>query len=284
MIKRMRQVKMAVVGMLWVGLLLMGVLGACRGSGGQPAEPAVATQDAAGAVPTATEEEPEPQSTAGVDLQLTPTAEDAAPETHTEHEAGTAPIAEESGDAGPRFAYRINPEKSEARFRIQELLFGDPKTVVGRTNRIEGEIQIDLSNPHSVVVSPIRIDALGLRTDDSFRNRSLRRFILESSKEEYRYIVFDPMSIEGLPDKITFGEAVSLQMTGHLTVRDITKPVTFDMVVVPESETRLSGSGSTTILRSDFNLKIPRVPGVASVSEEVVLEFDFVAERVLEGG
>ena len=49
------------------------------------------------------------------------------------------------------------------------------------------------------------------------------------------------------------------------------------MLVV--SEDRIEGSGSAVVLRSDFGLQIPSVPNVANVSDEVILEIDFVAER-----
>jgi hypothetical protein len=56
--------------------------------------------------------------------------------------------------------------------------------------------------------------------------------------------------------------------------------VTFDVTVTPVSETRLEGNAVTTVKRSDYNLVIPSVPGVADVSEDVRLEIDFVAQAV----
>jgi hypothetical protein len=53
--------------------------------------------------------------------------------------------------------------------------------------------------------------------------------------------------------------------------------MSFEVTVTPRSETELQGSARATLLRADFDLRIPSVSSVADVSEEVLLEFDFVA-------
>ena len=173
--------------------------------------------------------------------------------------------------------YRIVPEESEARFYIDELLFGNPKTVIGRTREISGEIQLDMEVPGATQVSIIEINALDLTTDDSFRNRALRSQILESSTEAYQFIFFEPVSIQELPGQVGLGEPVEISMTGNLTIKDITSQVTFELVVTPVSEDEVTGSGSAVVRRETFSLDIPKVTGVAEVSQEVRLEIDFFA-------
>ena len=117
-----------------------------------------------------------------------------------------------------------------------------------------------------------------LRTDRDLRNRSIRRFILESNKDEYRYITFTPTAIQGLPAHATAGDSFAFQVTGDLKIKDVSKPVTFDVDVKADSEAQISGLAKTTIKRSDFNLSIPSAPGVADVTEEVRLELAFTAK------
>jgi polyisoprenoid-binding protein YceI len=83
--------------------------------------------------------------------------------------------------------------------------------------------------------------------------------------------------LEGLPETVTVGAPFEFSVTGDLKIRDITQPVTFAVTVTPVSETELQGSARATVQRADFDLRIPSVPSVANVSEEVFLEFDFVA-------
>jgi polyisoprenoid-binding protein YceI len=108
------------------------------------------------------------------------------------------------------------------------------------------------------------------------RNRAIRRFILQT--DDYEFITFEPSTITGLPASAAVGESFDFQVTGDLTIRDISNEVTFAVSVTPVSETRLEGLASTTILRADYNLTIPSVPSVADVDEEVLVELEFVAE------
>ena len=52
------------------------------------------------------------------------------------------------------------------------------------------------------------------------------------------------------------------------------------MTLQVQSPDRLVGRADATILRSNFNLNIPEVPGVAEVDAEVRLRLVFVAERL----
>jgi polyisoprenoid-binding protein YceI len=72
------------------------------------------------------------------------------------------------------------------------------------------------------------------------------------------------------------GQSVTFQVTGDLTIKDVTKPVTFDVTVTVESPERLVGSAQTTIALADFNLVVPSVPFVADVGQTMALEIDFV--------
>lgn len=196
-------------------------------------------------------------------------------ETDTDPPEGRTP--EQPLEPENPLVYRIMPERSETRFYIDEVLFGNQKTVVGRTNAISGEILLDMNSPQTVQIRVIEINALSLLTDDSFRNRALRSQILESNKNEFEFIRFKPTAIAGLPDKVVFREAVLVEVTGDLTIRGITKPATFTLTVEPISENELSGMGTAVVTRAAFDLRIPNVTGVAQVSEEVRLEIDFVA-------
>jgi polyisoprenoid-binding protein YceI len=183
-----------------------------------------------------------------------------------------------TAEASPSLLFQIEPAGSEARFIIDEVLGGNPNTVVGATDQVGGEIQIELGAPVQAVVGPIRVQVDGLATDSSFRDRAIRTFILETSS--FPEVVFSPTSTAGLPEAPVVGQPFSFTITGDLTIRDITRPVTFSVTVTPESQDRLTGTASATIDRADYQLTIPSVPRVAGVSEQVTLELDFTAARV----
>lgn len=168
-------------------------------------------------------------------------------------------------------------EGSEARFYINEVLLGNDKTVEGITPDVTGDIQFDLASPSTATVGTIQINARTLTTDDNRRNGQIQNRILESVKDEYQYITFEPTSITGLPETAAVGDTFNVQMTGNLTIHGMTLEKTFDVAVTVASEAQLTGLGSTTITHQEYGLSIPRVPLVASVEDEVKLEIEFNA-------
>jgi polyisoprenoid-binding protein YceI len=176
--------------------------------------------------------------------------------------------------------FRIVPDESEVRFVLSEVLRGVPTTVIGRTRQVAADIAVDFENPAASEVGTVRVNARTLLTDNEFRNRTIRGQILQTSQDEFEFSEFTPTGIEEMPETVTIGEPFTFKLLGDLQVRDIVQPVTFDVTIMPVSETRLEGSAVTTVQRADYNLVIPSVPGVADVSEEVRLEIDFVAQAV----
>jgi polyisoprenoid-binding protein YceI len=167
---------------------------------------------------------------------------------------------------------------TQARFLIDEVLLGQDKTVVGVTSLVEGELTVDPGDLASVQLGEVRIDARGFTTDDDRRTNRLRNDILRSAQDAYRYITFTPTSIEGLPASAAPGDSLSFQVTGDLKILDTTQPVTFAMNVTAVDSTTVQGGGTATIRYADFGINIPRVPMVASVEDEVILEIDFTAQ------
>lgn len=183
--------------------------------------------------------------------------------------------------ASERVQFRISQDESRATFNIYEELNGSPFTVVGTTNQVAGDVVVDLANPNTSQVGEIVIDLSTLRTDNGNRDNAIRSRILQANQEQYRYGRFVPTDIAGLPTSpVAVGDSITFTITGDLTLVEVTRSVTFEMTLTVESETRLVGRGVTQILYPDFNLRIPSVPFVANVANEVDLFIDFVATRV----
>lgn len=172
--------------------------------------------------------------------------------------------------------FEINQANSEARFTIFEVLRGAPTDVIGRTDQVAGQIALDFSNLNNSQLGEILVNARSLATDDERRNQAIRNRILNT--DQYEYIRFQPTEIIGLSGKAIPGQPFNFQIAGDLTIRDITKPVVFEVVMTGESLESLSGYAKTTILLSDFDLIVPDVPFVADVGSDVVIEIDLVLE------
>jgi polyisoprenoid-binding protein YceI len=246
-----------VVVVLMAGLLLA----ACQSTSRAPAE---ATPGAA----------------AAPDIETTPIAASTEATSSEDTVPATVPTtASSAGDtaAGP-ITFRFVSGGAEARFLIDEVLMGQNKTVVGVTSQVEGELTVDPANPSAVQVGTIRIDASDFTTDDRRRTNRVRNDILKSSQEAFRYITFTPTSLTGLPATAAPGDRFTFQVTGDLKILETTLPVTFDMSVTVVDDATLQGSGRAMIRYADFGIRIPQVPMVASVSDDVKLEIDFTAQ------
>jgi polyisoprenoid-binding protein YceI len=197
-----------------------------------------------------------------------------APMEEPMEESAEEPMEEAASVEGAT-TFTIVPAESEARFIIDEVLNGEDTTVVGVTNEVSGEFTVDYADLSSGAYGTISIDAGTLATDRDRRNNAIRDFILQTG--QYPEITFAPTSVEGLPASAEIGTAYPVTITGDLTIKDTTQPVKFEGEVMPVSADRVEGSASATIARGDYSLGIPNVPFVASVEEQLALEFDFVA-------
>jgi polyisoprenoid-binding protein YceI len=176
-----------------------------------------------------------------------------------------------------RGLFSIEPDSSEARFIIDEMLLGEPKTVIGTTHEVAGEMLIDLGNPANSVLGVIRINVRTFETDNEFRNRALRGQILQADRPEYEFANFTPTALNALPESVVIGEAFSFQIVGSLNLHGVSREVTFDATVTPVSDTQIMGTARTVVQYRDFGMSIPEAAGVAGISDDVHLEIDFSA-------
>jgi polyisoprenoid-binding protein YceI len=174
--------------------------------------------------------------------------------------------------------YEIQSSESTARFIVDEVLRGSPYTVVGTTSQVAGQVAFDPADPSSAKVGTILIDARTLTTDDDSRTRAIGNRILNT--DQYEYISFTPTQVSGLPASATVGQSFTIEATGDLTIRDVTKQATFDITVTPAVDGTLDGSATTTIHYADWGVSIPSVPFVASVDNDLVLQLDFSANAI----
>ncbi len=231
-----------------------------------PARPAAS--EAAAAVPVS----PTPAPTQAAPTRAAASAPGGNPApVQTTASAGDAALP---GTSAGLAVYQIDQAQSQASFTIYELLRGSPKNVVGTTSQVAGEVAVDLSDLSTAQAGEILINARTLATDDDRRNGAIRNRILFT--DQYEYVSFKPTQVSGLSGSAAPGQAYTFQISGDLTIRDVTQPVTFDVTVTVESPERLVGTAKTTIRRADYGINIPSVPFVANVGDDVALEIQFV--------
>lgn len=183
--------------------------------------------------------------------------------------------------------------ESQARFLIDEVIYGEENEVEGTTRQIDGSFLIDYSD-NTVEVGQFEVNVRDIRTrsldvaieeqgwTDRERDTVIRAEILESGRDEYEFTTFDPTEVSGVPDSFSVGDTLDIVVTGDLTIRGVTSSVDFDMELSLDSEEEISGEASTTVLWEDFDITIPYVGGnsdIASVEDSVELRLEFTAEE-----
>jgi polyisoprenoid-binding protein YceI len=275
------------------GLMFVLFLAACGDSPQSAATVPTATSTVAAPTEAPTIAPTEVPTTAPTEVPTTPPTEAAAATAPTEAAAteptempAVAPAADAATTAPTEAAqtdaastaqrYLIVPTESEVRYEVAETFLRDNRlaTAIGVTQEIEGAITVDPENPQNSTIGVITIDISAFTSDEDRRDQAIRDRWLESAT--YPIATFEPTEITGLPETYTEGDELSFQVTGDMTVRETTNPVTFD-VTAQVMDGELVGTATTDIKMTDFGFDPPDIAGILRAEDDVRLIFDFVA-------
>lgn len=275
---------LTIVGTFLAGMLVGGIVGGVggvfvfirvTGANDQPSAPisapTLSLDSQSTSVPTQTAALPTVQPTTAVTQAALPSP------THN-MAAMTMPTAPPQPPSLPRQLFRISSSESVARFAVDETI--PAGTAVGSTNQIAGDFIIDFANPANSQLGVIRINLRTLRTNDPERDNSIRCCVLLTSQDAYEFTDFTPTSISTLPAQIALGQTVNLQVTGNLSLRGVTRPVTFSLALTLESLDVVRGQAEAVVNRGDFGILDDDMLAYHGVAQQVSLEFDFVARAV----
>jgi polyisoprenoid-binding protein YceI len=148
-------------------------------------------------------------------------------------------------------------------------------TVRGSFPKFEGTAHIDTANPGASQVA-LTIDVASVETGTADRDGHLRSGDF-FDVEQYPTITFRSTDVQR-------EDAATWLITGDLTIKDVTKPVTIEFESTgsardPFGNLRVGFEGATTINRKDWGLtwNAALETGGVLVSEKIKLEFDVSA-------
>jgi polyisoprenoid-binding protein YceI len=170
--------------------------------------------------------------------------------------------------------YTIDPSHSRVGFVARHAMV---TKVRGGFNEFAGSFTIDATNP-SASSAELTIEAASIDTRNADRDAHLRSNDF-FAMEQHPQLRFVSTTIERVGD-------TEYQVTGDLTLRGITKPVTIDLeytgsAVDPYGNTRVGFEGVTQVNRKDWgvNWNTALEAGGVLVSEKVTLEFEISATK-----
>jgi polyisoprenoid-binding protein YceI len=169
-------------------------------------------------------------------------------------------------------AWEIDNTHSQVTFSVRHMMIS---TVKGHFNLISGQLHIDEQTPANSWIEA-EADVASVDTRDERRDGHLRSpdFF---DVENYPKLTFKSTKVEKVGDE-------EYKVTGDLTVRGISKPVTFDAEYSGQIKDlygmqRAGLTAKTTVNRKDFNLNWNAAleGGGVLVSDNVKIEIDLAA-------
>jgi polyisoprenoid-binding protein YceI len=170
----------------------------------------------------------------------------------------------------PSGAWQVAAE-SQVGYRVDEVLFGQNVTAVGRTNTVTGEVVVE---GIQVVSASFEVDMTTITSDEPKRDAQFASRIMDTLNF--------PTSSFVLDTPITLADGVGTQATTHaargtLTLRGTSKPV--DVTVVSTLRNgRVVVVGEIEIIFAEWEIPNPSIPGI-STEDRGILEFNLVLER-----
>jgi polyisoprenoid-binding protein YceI len=151
-------------------------------------------------------------------------------------------------------------------YRVNEVLFGQSNTAVGRTSSVTGSITVDET---TVTKASFTVDMTAVASDESRRDAQFNGRIMDTSTYPTgTFTLTEPIDLGSIPAE---GVGRTVQAKGDLTLHGVTKAVVFKVTG------RLTGSkvevaGSIPITFSDWSIPSPSF-GPVTTEDHGVLEF-----------
>jgi len=203
--------------------------------------------------------------------------------------APSAPTAAQSqqplAEGARRFV--VVPEESTASYLATEEFFADALSkyginagfgdVTGSTHEIAGELQLNLDDPQNALAfGEFTVNLPSLTSDRNQRDTWIRDNALESNK--FPVAKFVAKEIQNAPAGYTDGTEVTFQLLGDLTVRDITQPITFEVIATLTGDT-IKGVATAPMQLTDFGFDPPSFINTLTVNNDFTIRVELTARE-----
>ncbi len=141
-------------------------------------------------------------------------------------------------------------EGSEAGYRLGEVLSGQDVTVVGRTERVTGEVTI---TDGALASASVTVDAGTISTDEAARDAFFRRALNTSEFPDATFVLSEPVDVSALGQS---DQPLTVSAVGSLTFHGVTQPVTAELEA-QRTPTGVEVVGQLPVTLADFDLEAP---------------------------
>ena len=161
---------------------------------------------------------------------------------------------------------------SQAGYRVEEILFGQSTTAVGRTTEVSGSMTIE---GQTVRDGNFTVQLANVASDESRRDNQFRGRIMDvATHPTATFVLSEPIQLSALPAD---GETIQVDAVGDLTLRGTTKSVTVPLDAKRSGAT-IEVAGAFEVVFEDWAIPNPSF-GPAEVGDVGELEFLLVLAR-----
>ncbi|WP_435299458.1 YceI family protein [Timonella sp. A28] len=181
----------------------------------------------------------------------------------------STPTAAQSGDFSSQQldgVWTISSD-SVAGYRVDEVLTGQDVTVVGRTEKVSGDVTIA---DQVVTAASISVDMASVATDNSNRDDAFRDLLKTQEFASTSFTLTEELKLE-FAENISTGETRVYNAVGTLEVAGVQQKVTA-VIDARFSETGIELVGTIPVTFSDFDIKAPNL-GFVTVEDSGSVEF-----------
>ena len=198
-----------------------------------------------------------------------PTTTNATANPNTEDPPTTSSPATNDGESDGVEGRWVIGEGTELGYRVPEILGGVDTEGVGRTSQVTGGLEILGTQ---VVAAEFTVDVASIRSDSGQRDGQFRGRIMDTATHPTASFRLDePIELAEIP---TPGRQITATATGTLTLRGVSRSVTFE-VTAERGPERLGVLGRIPVVFADYEIPNPSNSFV-STGDEGEIEFVLV--------
>jgi polyisoprenoid-binding protein YceI len=155
---------------------------------------------------------------------------------------------------------------SQAGYRVDEVLFGQSNTAVGRTTAVTGQLVI---TPSGVSNATVVVDLTKVSSDRSQRDNQFHGRIMDTASfPTATFTLTNPITLGSIPAD---GTTLTVKAKGNLTLRGTTRPAEVSLQA-RRSPNTIEVSGSIPITFATWNIPSPSF-GPVTTQDHGLIEF-----------
>jgi polyisoprenoid-binding protein YceI len=148
-----------------------------------------------------------------------------------------------------------------------------PSNAVAIARGVTGDLYLTKDGLANGSKSAFKVDLLTLKSDEALRDRAMRGSL---ATDRFPNATFTIDTLSGFPASYSGGREVQLSMTGSMTIRETTKPLTWT-VFARQGGDYLTAIADTDFKMTDFGINPPNA-SITRVEDGVHLQVTLIAK------